>query len=274
MAHVLVVEDNPVNMKLAAFLLQTAGHDVLCAVSAELALALARAHRPDLILMDCQLPVMDGLSATVLLKNDPATAAIPVVALTALVLPSAALDPASRLFDAFISKPLRYQELFAVVNTLLEKKPRQQSQINQDPGAVAVQAPALTAPNAGVRADTQALAGVVDIRVLEALVGRNPAVIRGFLLEFQSSATAIGLLLEAACSARQAVVVGHLAHKLKSAAYAVGAVALGDQCAAMEAAGKSADIQLVATLWPLFTLELKAVNAFVATFLALGSPKP
>jgi len=86
MATILVIEDNAANMKLAVFLLQNAGYSVLSAPDAEAGLTLARKERPDLILMDIQLPGMDGLAATALLKRDEATHAIPVVALTALAM--------------------------------------------------------------------------------------------------------------------------------------------------------------------------------------------
>ena len=78
MARILVVEDNPANLKLATFLLESAGHTVLKATDAEAGLALARDSQPSLILMDIQLPGMDGLQATALLKGDEATRAIPV----------------------------------------------------------------------------------------------------------------------------------------------------------------------------------------------------
>ena len=86
MAKILIVEDNPANMKLAVFLLQSAGHAVLSATDAEAGLTLARDELPDLILMDIQLPGIDGLEAIVLLKQDQATRAIPVIALTALAM--------------------------------------------------------------------------------------------------------------------------------------------------------------------------------------------
>ena len=70
MAKILIVEDNPANMTLAVFLLQSAGHTVLSATDAEAGLTLARDEQPDLILMDIQLPGMDGLEATALLKRD------------------------------------------------------------------------------------------------------------------------------------------------------------------------------------------------------------
>ena len=75
MARILIVEDNADNMLLTVLLLESAGHTVLSAVDAEAGLALARDERPDLILMDIQLPGMDGLEATALLKADAATRA-------------------------------------------------------------------------------------------------------------------------------------------------------------------------------------------------------
>jgi two-component system, cell cycle response regulator DivK len=119
MARVLVVEDNAANMKLATLLLQNAGHVVLCAVDAETGLTLARAERPDLILMDLQLPGMDGLAATAILKRDVATAGIPVIALTALAMKEDRAKSQEAGCDAYIAKPLRYQELYAAIDLLL-----------------------------------------------------------------------------------------------------------------------------------------------------------
>ena len=119
MAKVLVIEDNPANMKLASLLLHNAGHTVLSAVDAETGLMQARAERPDLILMDIQLPGMDGLAATALLKQDPATVAIPVIALTALAMKADQEKSQIAGCDAYIAKPLRYQELHAAIDALL-----------------------------------------------------------------------------------------------------------------------------------------------------------
>jgi two-component system cell cycle response regulator DivK len=121
MARVLVVEDNPANMKLISLLLTNADHTVLSAVDAETGLTVARAEQPDLILMDIQLPRMDGWAATALLKNDPTTTAIPVIALTAMAMKEDRTKSEVAGCDAYIAKPLRYQELYAAIDTLLAK---------------------------------------------------------------------------------------------------------------------------------------------------------
>ena len=121
MARILIIEDNAANMKLAAILMHNASHSVLRAVDAETGMALARTDRPDLILMDIQLPGIDGLAATALLKEDPATCAIPVIALTALAMKEDKERSRAAGCDAYITKPLRYQELCATIDLLLAK---------------------------------------------------------------------------------------------------------------------------------------------------------
>jgi len=121
MAKVLVVEDNPANMKLTSLLLINANHTVLSAVDAETGVTIARAEQPDLILMDIQLPGIDGWAATALLKKDPTTAAIPVIALTAMAMKEDQAKSKLAGCDAYIAKPLRYQELYAAVDALLTK---------------------------------------------------------------------------------------------------------------------------------------------------------
>ena len=122
MARVLVVEDNPTNMTLAVFLLQSAGYTVLSATDAEAGLTLARAEQPDLILMDMQLPGMDGLEATALLKKDEATRGIPVVALTALAMKGDEERIRAAGCDGYIAKPMRYQEFLATITAQLARR--------------------------------------------------------------------------------------------------------------------------------------------------------
>ena len=121
MTKVLVVEDNAANMTLAVFLLQSAGHTVLSATNAEAGLALARDEQPDLVLMDIQLPGMDGLQATTLLKSDEATRAIPVIALTALAMKGDEARIRAAGCDGYIAKPLAYKEFLATISLQLGK---------------------------------------------------------------------------------------------------------------------------------------------------------
>jgi two-component system cell cycle response regulator DivK len=121
MARVLIVEDNATNMTLAAFLVQSAGHTVLSAADAEAGLALARTEHPDLILMDIQLPGMDGLEATLLLKGDDATRDIPVIALTALAMKGDEERIRAAGCDGYIAKPMRDQELLAIIKAQLAR---------------------------------------------------------------------------------------------------------------------------------------------------------
>ena|SRR5688572_11039144 len=121
MAKVLIIEDNAANMKFATFLLESAGHIVLNATDAEAGLTSARGEQPDLILMDIQLPGMDGLAATMLLKRDDATRAIPVIALTALAMKGDEERIRAAGCDGYIAKPFRYQDFLATIAVQLAK---------------------------------------------------------------------------------------------------------------------------------------------------------
>jgi two-component system cell cycle response regulator DivK len=107
---ILIVEDNDKNMKLTRDLLRFHGFDTIEAMNAEDGIKLARDRRPQLVLMDIQLPGMDGVSALRELRQDAATAAIPVVALTASVMKEdrERFDKAG--FDGFITKPISVKE--------------------------------------------------------------------------------------------------------------------------------------------------------------------
>ncbi len=120
MSRVLIIEDNPTNMSLATFLLESVGHIVLRATDAEIGLAIASSEHPDLILMDIQLPGIDGLEATAELKRGEDTRSIPVIALTALAMKGDEERIRAAGCDGYIAKPMRYQEFLATVARQLE----------------------------------------------------------------------------------------------------------------------------------------------------------
>jgi two-component system, cell cycle response regulator DivK len=114
-ALILIVEDNEKNMKLARDVLQYNGFRTLEAVTAEQGLLLAAEHHPDLILMDIQLPGMDGVTALRHLRDDPATATIKIVALTAFAMKDDRARFVSAGFDGYVSKPIGIRELPAQI---------------------------------------------------------------------------------------------------------------------------------------------------------------
>lgn len=120
-ATVLVVEDHPTNMKLVTMLLSSAGHTVLQASTALQGIALAKANLPDLILMDIQLPDMDGLTAIHQLKSEATTMHIPIVALTAFAMKGDQEKAFAAGCDGYITKPIRYRDFLNQIEKLIAK---------------------------------------------------------------------------------------------------------------------------------------------------------
>ncbi len=117
---ILIVEDNPMNMELATDLLEAAGYVVIQAGTAKECIELARAEFPDLILMDIGLPGMDGLEATGVLKQDPATKDIPVIALTAHVMKGDEERALAAGCAGYITKPIDTSEFPKAVARFIE----------------------------------------------------------------------------------------------------------------------------------------------------------
>jgi two-component system cell cycle response regulator DivK len=122
MSLVLIIEDNEKNMKLARDILQAKGYTTLEAITGEDGVRLARENRPDLVLMDIQLPGINGIEAFRQLRADPQTAAIPVVALTASVTPTDRTQINQAGFSAFLGKPIDLKEFVATVKRLVEEQ--------------------------------------------------------------------------------------------------------------------------------------------------------
>ena len=121
MSVILIVEDNEKNMKLVRDLLQFKGYQTLEAVTGTEGLRLAKEKLPDLVLMDIQLPDIDGITALGKLRADPITSKIPVLAVSASVMP----DEQSRIvasgFDAYITKPINIKTFVETVERFVGK---------------------------------------------------------------------------------------------------------------------------------------------------------
>ena len=104
--RMLIVDDNPINLKLVAYLVKASGYEVDTAVDADAALAAIAAHRPRVILMDLQLPGVDGLELTRRLKQDPATREIAIIAVTAYAMKGDQEKAFEAGCDDYVTKPI------------------------------------------------------------------------------------------------------------------------------------------------------------------------
>ena len=123
-AQILVVEDNEKNMKLFRDVLHASGYRTLEAATGERAVELVFEHRPDLVLMDIQLPDIDGIEALSRLRADDRTASVPVLALTAQAMEGDRERFLAAGFDGYLSKPVDIADLIATVKRYCEASSR------------------------------------------------------------------------------------------------------------------------------------------------------
>jgi two-component system cell cycle response regulator DivK len=121
MSVILIVEDNEKNMKLVRDVLQFKGYRTIEAVNGTDGVRLARERKPDLVLMDIQLPDIDGITALGQIRGDPETKAIPVVAVSASVMPDDQQRIARSGFDAFVTKPINVKQFVETVERFVGK---------------------------------------------------------------------------------------------------------------------------------------------------------
>ena len=119
MSLILIVEDNEKNMKLVRDVLQVKGYSTVEAGTAEEGIKLTAEHKFDLILMDIQLPGINGIDALLLLRADATTADIPVIAVTASVMQQDKKQIMEAGFDAYIGKPINLKEFLETVQRVL-----------------------------------------------------------------------------------------------------------------------------------------------------------
>jgi two-component system, cell cycle response regulator DivK len=126
MSTILIVEDNEKNMKLVRDILQHRGHLTIEAVNGSDGVRLARERQPDLVLMDIQLPDIDGIEALRQIRTEAALDATPVLAVSASVMPDEQQQIVASGFDAYVTKPINVKQFLETVQRFLasgRKKP-------------------------------------------------------------------------------------------------------------------------------------------------------
>lgn len=119
MSRILIIEDTPANLLLATAILEGAGHMTVSATTAEQGLRMASTEQVDVILMDMRLPGIDGMTATRLLKDDPRTSHIPIIALTASAMKGDEQRMRAGGCSGYVAKPIRYQTLLQAIKEAL-----------------------------------------------------------------------------------------------------------------------------------------------------------
>ena len=238
-ARILLAENNLFNQQVATEFLENVGATVCVAQNGKEAIDLLAHECFDCVLMDLQMPVLDGFETTRLIRADPALAGMPVIAMTA----NASEEDRERCLTAgmndFIGKPFRPDAFYAVIAKWLARQPQQ--------------TPASGAPAASVAKG--AWAGdpeIIDFAVLAELVGGDRPKMREFARKFLASARQDMTEVEAALERKNLAVLCALGHHLKSPARMAGAMGFAHLCQALE---HSADVEqarsIVSQLRPL-----------------------
>jgi CheY-like chemotaxis protein/HPt (histidine-containing phosphotransfer) domain-containing protein len=229
--RVLLVEDNEVNREIAGAILDTLGCQVDCAHDGAQAVVAARAGIYDLILMDCQMPIMDGFAATRQIRSEEQQterARCPIIALTANALAGDREQCLAAGMTDYLAKPINRAQLAAALERNLPATPAPCGDSGQ-PAASDAKSISQVQPDTPAAFDprlVQALPMVAD--------GSNPAFADRILDMFTSNATQILEAIEAASASGDATTLQRSVHTLKSSSATVGALALSEQARQLE----------------------------------------
>ncbi|MYM81770.1 PAS domain S-box protein [Duganella sp. FT50W] len=248
-ARILLVEDNTFNQQIALELLEEVGSSVCLAANGMEALELLRQTAFDCVLMDVQMPLMDGLEATRRIRADPRLADMRVLAMTATATSEDRVRCIEAGMDDFISKPIQPALMYQTIASWLPERDH-----NAAPAPL---------PHKPARAAFKSTLGgdpaVIDLSILAKLLGYHPHKVRKFAFKFLQN-TQDGLnQMEAALRRGDLATLRELGHRLKSPARTVGALGMGELLLALEQlppAASEADNQqraqaLLQQLWPL-----------------------
>jgi CheY-like chemotaxis protein/HPt (histidine-containing phosphotransfer) domain-containing protein len=265
---ILVAEDNEINQKVIRQQLALLGYAADIAPDGKEALKRWMSGDYALLLTDLHMPEIDGYQLTAAIRlAERDKVRKPIIAFTANALKGEAEHCRAVGMDDYLSKPVQLAHLRAVLQKWL-------------PASAAPVAPATPAAYIGHPDHPLAALPVtaspaekkpVDVSILESLVGNDAAVVSEFLHDFRVSSARTAMDLRTACEGGQPAPAAAAAHKLKSSARSVGALALGELCAEMEQAGKAGDMDALKELLPRFELELASVNSYIDSLEIKGS---
>ncbi|MDO8893919.1 MAG: ATP-binding protein [Nitrosomonas sp.] len=255
---ILVAEDNDINQKVIRQQLNLLGYAGDIANDGREALKRLQDCNYALLLTDLHMPEMDGFELTKAIRSgETSKKHIPIVALTANALKGEREHCLSAGMDDYLSKPVQLEDLRLTLEKYLPNgKPAEEPKSVSQLSAAMNGAKSIIAP--------------VNVHVLEELIGNDPEMIKEMLLDFRASSEKIATELHAAYRTGQFAAVGSFAHKLKSSARSVGALALGELCAEMEQAAKNNDSEALAVLLPSFDVQLMSVKAYLEALHAEG----
>jgi PAS domain S-box-containing protein len=250
-ARILVAEDNEVNQQVAVEILSSLGYTADVANDGEHALRLLQSRRYDAVLMDCQMPILDGFQATQQIRRlPPPMNGIPVIALTASALASDEQRCRAAGMNDFLTKPMRRANLADALRRVLHRRPER---------------PDTATPDLPDRLDPGALQELRDMGP-----GFTQRVLPGFLHNAPITASAIG----AAAARHDMLELATLAHKFSGSSGALAGFRLAATCTAVEQAAKRGDITAVRTLTATIEAETEATCQALSAALNLDEPTP
>jgi CheY-like chemotaxis protein len=226
-ARILLVEDSLFNQQVAREFLQDAGGIVTVASNGREALDLLQLHDFDCVLMDMQMPIMDGIEATRRIRADKSLGNIPVIAMTANVTAEDRARCHAAGMDGFISKPFKFNELYITLA----------SRLTADS---ALQKVMLTP---AVEPESSGDPNVIDLSILEEMMSGYPERIAGFAQRFVISTLADIDEIEKALEQKDMASLEALGHRAKSPAKMVGAGGFAELCKALEKTARAGDIE-------------------------------
>jgi len=268
--HVLLVEDNPVNREVALGLLQLLGCHVDSAENGRQALEVFATGTYDLIFMDCQMPIMDGFTATAHIRErerQTQAARIPIIALTANAMASDRDQCLAAGMDDYLSKPFSQDQMREMLSRWLSRTGTSSSQSNSG-AASAKEAPETLTPT--IHAEQTESTGVVDysawdpIRMLKR--PEHPDPLGKLLARYVEDSRKLVDQLRHAVESNDSSTLHAVAHRLKSSSATLGAMTVAARCKELEALGRSHQIEGASDHFRHLERDFEAVCAiFLAT---------